>query len=144
VCTDGWIGSSTQTMIAIGGWVKTNTPFTEIDLYLDGDSAHPIDFNGQIVTTQHQFFGVIAPTGFHSFEFHDRDGTNEDAKYIFADDFIFAFVPTPTVVNSSALKTTPAAIWNGWTVAITLASAVLGGIVWLQRKEGAIDENRNR
>ena len=90
-CGDGWQGHSDIPMVAIGGWVETNTPYAGLHVYLDGNLNAPIDFNGAILGTQHKFFGVIVPNGFNQFEYREIEGTNEDAKYIFSDEYYFAY-----------------------------------------------------
>jgi hypothetical protein len=99
VCTDGWRGTGAQPLVGIGGWIETNTPFAGLILIVDGDTANPIDFDGAILTTQHQFFGYIDPGGFTTFEFRETEGTSEDAKYIFADDFFFGY-ETPVTLDA--------------------------------------------
>ncbi len=90
-CGDGWQGHSDIPLVGIGGWVETNTPYAGLHVYLGGDLNAPIDFDGEILDTQHKFFGVIAPTGFNQFEYREIEGTIDDAKYMFADDYYFAY-----------------------------------------------------
>lgn len=101
-CGDGWRGFGDGRMVAVGGWVETNTPFASINLFLDGNMNAPIDF-GIVLGTQYQFVGVITPTGFDQFEFREMEGVQEDAKYIFADDFYFAF-ETNLFLRSSRIQ----------------------------------------
>jgi len=90
--TDGWRGTPDQLMVAIGGWIDTNTVPAGIALYLDGDLLNPVDFGGSnALTGAHQFFGVIDPAGFFLFDFRETEGTIGDQKFIFSDDFTFAF-----------------------------------------------------
>jgi hypothetical protein len=90
-CGDGWRGTAIEEgFIAIGGWVETNTPFAKLGLYLGNYPANPLDlgetcdppdsencFSNSVVTTQHQFWGVIEPAGFSSFEFRELEGKLE-------------------------------------------------------------------
>jgi hypothetical protein len=90
--TDGWRGTADQPLAAIGGWIDTNTPFAAVVVFLDGNEQSPIDFNGDnILGGSYRFFGVIDPDGFSVFDFRETEGTIGDAKYIFGDDFTFAF-----------------------------------------------------
>jgi hypothetical protein len=88
VCTDRWKGTSPQPLVAIGGWI-TAAGQGKVELYLDGDTANPIDLGGGGVTS-YRFFGVIAPLGFQTFEFREMEGTSDDAAYLFGDKFLFA------------------------------------------------------
>ncbi len=102
VCGDGWIGTAGQTLYAIGGWIETNTPPATLGLYLD-DSPVPVDFGEScdpggencvdldILDTQHRFFGVIDPAGFQQFQFRELEAAGDEAKFMFADDFIFSY-----------------------------------------------------
>jgi len=87
-CTDGFIGTSGRDLCGVGAWINGN--FGKIELILDGDAANPIDFGDDAgVNNLHKFFGVVVPNGFRSFEVHETEGTLEDQKFIFADDFTF-------------------------------------------------------
>jgi len=89
--TDGWHGVADQPLVAIGGWIDTNTVPAGISLYLDGNAQNPVDFGGaSALTGAYQFFGVIDPAGFSAFDFRETEGTIGDQKLIFADDFTFA------------------------------------------------------
>lgn len=108
-CGDGWRAASLSTpLIAIGGWIETNTPFAKLGLFLGHYPENPVDFGetcdppgsencspNDVVTTTHQFWGVIDESGFSGFEFRELEGKLEidggDLKFIFADDFWFAF-----------------------------------------------------
>lgn len=108
-CGDGWRGSAQEgELVAIGGWITTNTPYAKLGLYLDEYPARAVDFgetcdppesekcvSNDIVDTSHRFWGVIDVAGFASFEFRELEGKLEigggDLKYIFADDFWFSF-----------------------------------------------------
>ena len=86
---DGFGATGDQPLVAIGGWIETNTPFAKIGLYLDGV---PVDFGGAgTIGTQHEFFGAIDPRGFSHFEYLEQEATPDDWKLVFADDFTFAF-----------------------------------------------------
>jgi len=98
-CTDGFIGTSSPTLYAVGGWIEGFFG-SKIEMFLDGDRL--VSFGGDsIVGNIHEFFGVVDPGGFHSFEIHELEGTNEDAKYIWADDFVFG---TPAGITMSVLR----------------------------------------
>lgn len=90
--SDGFMGTGANSLIAVGGWVKTNTPPAKMGLILDGDTLNPVDFGtADALDSQFRFFGVISQTGFTQFEFRELEGTIGDQKLIFADDFTFAF-----------------------------------------------------
>ncbi len=95
---DGWIGTATgPKLVAVGGWVETNTPPADLGLSVDGvDVDFPEDAN--ILGTAHTFFGAIDPAGFTTFYYHEREGTPGELKYIFSDDYTFAFVPEPATL----------------------------------------------
>jgi hypothetical protein len=117
-CGDGWRGAAVEgEFVAIGGWVETNTPFAKLGLYLGNYPVNPVDlgetcdppdsencFSNSVVTTQHQFWGVIEPAGFTNFEFRELEGKLEidggDIKYIFADDFWFALRGAETIFEN--------------------------------------------
>ena len=90
--TDGWRGTAAQPLVAIGGWVDTNTPFAALIVFLDGNEQNPIDFHGDnVLGGPYRFFGVIEPDGFSTFNFRETEGAIDDQKFIFGDDFTFAF-----------------------------------------------------
>ena len=105
-CGDGWVGTATGVLHAVGGWVETNTFGAKLGLILDGDFQSPVDLgetcdpSGEncsdlaILDYAPRFFGVIDPAGFTFFEFRELEGTAEDAKLMFADDFTLGFLPT--------------------------------------------------
>jgi len=101
---DGLAGSSAAPMTAVGGWF-TGTANSDLVVLLDGGaeiSLGPVD-------NSFQFYGVVVTGGtFTSFEFREIEGTLEDQRLIFADDFTiagdFAAMPTPT--------STPSATWT--------------------------------
>ncbi len=103
---DGFRGSSAQTLFGIGGWIQTNTPFAGISLLLD---SVPVDFgnlpgggDATRIGTAPLFFGVIDTAGFNAFLWQETEGTFDDQKFIFADNFTFA-VPEPGSIALSAL-----------------------------------------
>ncbi|MBK6863919.1 MAG: PEP-CTERM sorting domain-containing protein [Ideonella sp.] len=90
-CGDGFMGASAAGFYAIGGWIRTNTPPADINLFLDGKR---FDFGAASqISTGYAFFGAISSTPFHAFEFREMEGTAGELKYIFADDFRFALAP---------------------------------------------------
>jgi len=107
-CGDGWRGRSADGLIyAIGGWVKTNTPYAKVGLFIGEYPDNAVDFGAtcdppdsencvgnSTIGTTHKFFGVIDTEGFESFEYRELEGKLEidggDIKYIFSDDFYFA------------------------------------------------------
>lgn len=84
---DGFTGSSENPLAAVGGWF-TGLFGSQIQLILDGDEANPIDLGP--LDSMHRFYGVVVDAGFTTFEFREIEGTKEDQKLIFADDFTFA------------------------------------------------------
>jgi hypothetical protein len=88
VCTDGWIATSPQPFVAFGGWVRQNGAAGSMNFILDGDTANPLDLGS---FASWKFFGVIAPAGFNSIQFHEMEGKAEDQVIIFGDRFFFAF-----------------------------------------------------
>ena len=98
---DGFIISSDMTMHAVGGWFETNTYGAKITFILDGDQA--IDFDGESTLDYfHKFYGVISTVGFTEIEVQETEGTTEDYKYIFADDFTMA---TGTIASVTPVDT---------------------------------------
>ncbi|MEW6535417.1 MAG: PEP-CTERM sorting domain-containing protein [Candidatus Auribacterota bacterium] len=110
---DGFFGQSSLTLYGVGGWVDTNTPFASVEIYLDGDTQNPVDFGDRMVNgnpvdaslvgTMAVFFGVIDTDGFSSFLFQEVEGTPDDMKFIFADDFTFGFSPSAIPEPSAML-----------------------------------------
>ena len=107
-CGDGFRGTAEDgQLVAIGGWLDTNTPYASIGLFLGHYPNNEIDFgetctppdsencsSNATIGTMPQFFGVIELAGFDLFEYRELEGKLEidggDIKYIFADDFYFA------------------------------------------------------
>jgi len=101
---DGLLGTSTSgTLYGAGGWIS-GTFGGQVVLVLGGN-PEPIDFGdeGVISGGGHQFFGVIEPAGFPSFEVREIEGKSGDEKLIFADDFTIAgvFTPQPNISVST-------------------------------------------
>lgn len=93
VCTDGFIVASRTTLYGAGAWI-TGSGGGRLELFVDGDRTNPIDFNGaNSLAPGHQFFGVVVEAGFQTLEVHETEGTQDDAKLVWADDFLFAIVP---------------------------------------------------
>lgn len=89
--TDGWVGMGAQPLVAIGGWI-TGTFGGRIDIILDGNEQNPVDFGGDnAMGAGHRFLGIIDSGAFSTFEIRETEGTIGDQKFIFADDFTFAF-----------------------------------------------------
>lgn len=91
-CGDGFRGAPDSGLLyGLGGWLRTNTPFAEVGLFLGAYAGDPagglIDLT---LGTSPQFIGVIDADGFTAFEFRELEGTFEDMKFLFADDFYFA------------------------------------------------------
>jgi hypothetical protein len=92
---DGFIGTrqpGAGTLYGVGGWF-TGTFGGQIILILDGDELNPISLGP--LTSTHQFYGVIDTTGFSKFEVRETEGTREDQKFVFSDDFTFGMQPSP-------------------------------------------------
>ncbi|MCB9899278.1 MAG: Ig-like domain-containing protein [Planctomycetes bacterium] len=139
-CTDGWRGSSPQTLVAIGGWVRVNAGIGAMSLILDGDTANPIDFGGISISsaTGPKFLGYVDPDGFHSFEWRETEGVAEDQVYCFADDFTFAYDASWSETGRGTLGSngTPhlqgsGPLVGGATVAWTITSGLPNGSAWL-------------
>jgi len=102
---DGFSGTSGDTLVAVGGWF-TGFFGSKIQLVVDGDEANPIDL-GTLDST-YKFYGAVVDAGFTTFEVREIEGTWEDQKFIFADDFTLAVAavggnnpPTGTIVRPS-------------------------------------------
>lgn len=98
-CTDGFIGTTPAgtLMYAVGGWLSSNQ--AKIGVYLDDDPT-VIGFGGVGLTNAPAFFGVIDTDGFNKFKFQEQEGTKEDAKYVFSDDFTIALTPGTCGTNT--------------------------------------------
>lgn len=121
---DGWIGSSSETLYAVGGWIETNTPPASLALILDGNEADPVDFPDDQLGTQHKFFGVIDTDGFTQFEFREIEAVPPDElKYIFGDDFFWA-------TAADAVQPAPLLAWN-----ILAGTSQGGGLAALQASD---------
>ncbi len=85
-CGDGFKGSTPAStpMFAVGGWVTGNQ--AKLGVFLDG-SATSVGFADASLSNAYKFFGVIDTAGFTEFEFRELEGTKEDQKLIFTDDF---------------------------------------------------------
>lgn len=112
---DGFRGASVQALFGVGGWIRTNTPFAGISLFLD---SVPVDFgdlpgggDSTVLGTTPLFFGVIDTDGFNAFLWQETEGTFDDQKFIFADDFTFA-VPEPGSIVISALGMIGLLVWT--------------------------------
>lgn len=108
---DGFIISSDITMHAVGGWFVTNTYGAKISFILDGNQT--IDFDDESTLDYfHKFYGIISTEGFTEIEVHEDEGTTEDYKYIYADDFTMAagtiasVTPVDTVNTNAASANT--------------------------------------
>ncbi len=88
--TDGFVGTSSETLMAVGGWVR-GTAGGKVAVILDGDVAQRIELGP--VDAQFRFYGVIDRAGFHSFEFRELEGTLQDQKLIFVDDVTMGRAP---------------------------------------------------
>ncbi len=98
---DGLTGAAGELIVAAGGWFESNTGGAQVAFSLD-DGA-PIGFNNPRLSNSHRFFGVIETTGFYKFEVYETEGTVQDQKFIFADDFILS--PQNAVVYFSGAIT---------------------------------------
>jgi hypothetical protein len=103
---DGFVGTSTEVLYGVGGWIRTNTPVAGISLSLDFVQVDFGDLPGggdpTALGTTYKFFGAIDTAGFRSFRWQETEGTFEDQKLIFADDFRYAVsvsaVPEPSTL----------------------------------------------
>jgi hypothetical protein len=83
---DGFMGTTTDKLYGVGGWLSSNTGDARVRLVLDGTE---VGFGDSRVTSIHKFFGVISTQGFNTFEIYETEGTVQDQEYIFGDDFTF-------------------------------------------------------
>ncbi|MDX2314199.1 MAG: Ig-like domain-containing protein [Gammaproteobacteria bacterium] len=92
---DGFIGTAPGGLVAVGGWLESNTTGARVQFQLDGGA--PITFDDPTVTSTPKFFGVIDTGGFTTFELYEAEGVVAEEKFIFADDFTFGDAARPTV-----------------------------------------------
>jgi hypothetical protein len=99
-CTDGWIATADEgSFVAAGLTIHCNAGTAGIEIILDGDTANPVDFGGfGLPAGSTGFFGVVSTDGFQTFEVHETEGKAEDASFIFADGFTFAFAEAPITI----------------------------------------------
>lgn len=99
-CGDGFRGSTpTGTLIfAVGGWVQ-GSHGAKLAVFLD-DGVNPPGFDDKTVISGSKFFGVIDTDGFNEFEFRELEGTKEDQKFIWVDDFTIGLAATGCGENS--------------------------------------------
>jgi hypothetical protein len=109
-CGDGLIVSSAQPMFAFSAWVN-GSHGGKLDVILNGNRLSPVGFpevcdpSGEncvdygLLSPGHKFFGVLDTVGFTSFELREVEGTAEDQKFIWCDDFVVAFsnIPPPFI-----------------------------------------------
>lgn len=111
-CGDGLLISGGQPLYAVSAWVR-GTFGGKLEVILDGDRANPVGFpevcdpSGEncvdygLLTSGYKFFGVIAPAGFTRCELREMEGTAEDQKFIWCDDFHIAYSnPPPPYLRS--------------------------------------------
>jgi PKD repeat protein len=139
-CGDGWRGTADNgVFIAMGGYIDTNTPYAKLGMFIGQYPNIPVDFGescddqgnncvpASTIGTAQEFFGVIDPDGFSSFEYRELEGKLEglggDIKYIFADDFYFVISqpPAPTVLVNpvGGLVTTESGSTNTFNVVLS-------------------------
>ncbi|MCA9729265.1 MAG: Ig-like domain-containing protein [Candidatus Eisenbacteria bacterium] len=89
---DGFVASTSGTLVGAGGYIHTGTPYAGLEFVLTmSDSSNlVVSFPNAVVTTQALFWGVIDTRGFTAVEFVETEGVLEDAKVIFGDDFTLA------------------------------------------------------
>lgn len=100
---DGFSGFSSQTLFGIGGWIGTNTPYADISLYLDSVSVDFGNGNPTLIGPTPSFFGVIDTSGFNSFLWQETEGTFDDQKFIFGDDFTVAMAPSAPIPEPASV-----------------------------------------
>ncbi len=113
-CGDGIVGKTTQPMVGISGWIN-GSHGGKLEVSLDGNRTNPVDFpeicdntgenciDYNRLSPASKFFGIIEPAGFTQFEFREVEGTAEDQKFIWCDDFTIAFsnAPPPRIKSLS-------------------------------------------
>jgi len=143
-CGDGWRGTADSgVFIAMGAYIDTNTPYAKLGMFLGQYPNNPVGFGetcdaegnnclpASVIGTSQEFFGVIDPDGFSSFEYRELEGKLEgmggDLKYIFSDDFYFVIAqpPAPTVLVNpvGGLVTTESGGTNTFNVVLSAQPA---------------------
>jgi len=85
---DGFIGTWTGSgkLRGAGGWIMSTLPGSKVRFVVDGVE---VGFRDPVLDPVHRFFGVIKVSGFTAFEVYETEGTVQDQKFLFADDFTF-------------------------------------------------------
>ncbi len=103
---DGITGTSSETLFAAGGFVRTNTPPAGLSMWLDIGlvTETVVDFGdaGALNVGPHRFFGVINTDGFSRFDFIETEFDVDEQKFLFFDDFRFGFEPVAVPEPGSA------------------------------------------
>ena len=101
VCGDGFRGSSPSgtLLFAVGGWVS-GSHGSKLGVFLDSGTTS-VGFDNTAVGSSNQFFGVINTDGFNEFEFRELEGTKEDQKFLWVDDFTFGLAASGCGANSA-------------------------------------------
>ncbi len=90
---DGLAATSGNVLYAVGGWFWTNTPASDLAIYVDGAR---VDLATLRIDTSSRFLGVVVPGGFTRFEIRDLESSPLDIRHWFADDFTFSVgAPAP-------------------------------------------------
>ena len=111
---DGWFVQSGTTMYAAGGWLSSNTPGARLNLVLDDGTV--VSFDGDnLVGSSHSFFGVIDPAGFNVVEFRETEGTIDDQKFIFGDDFPIGRVTCYSEIFADGFESGDLTAWSSVT-----------------------------
>jgi hypothetical protein len=155
-CGDGLAAGTLATFHGVAGWVR-GMHGSKIALFLNEDLGTPVEFPevcdsfgencvdyGLLTVGQARFFGLIEPAGFSSFELREMEGTAEDAKYVWFDDFTVAFTNPPqpriaavsltsnvvtmtvrdlAVAGGYTLEHTTSLSTNGWAAAQTFTAS---------------------
>lgn len=115
---DSIVGHADGTLFAVGAWVVTNTPFAKIEFILNNTEV--VDFKDVPIGNQYVFLGVIATSGFSTFEIRETEGAAGDQKFIFVDDVTVsgdaAVVNQPPIANAGSDQNVPegaAVLLNG-------------------------------
>jgi hypothetical protein len=111
-CGDGLLIAGGQPLYCFSVWV-TGTYGGKLDVILNGDRMNPVRFpevcdpfgenciDYGLLSSGYKFFGVIDPAGFTQFELREMEGTAEDQKFIWCDEFRIAFSnPPPPRIRS--------------------------------------------